>query len=274
MISGLHGPNTPLPTDPTDPLWALLKTANPGSVKLLDIDGCHHTVADALSLARKGVPTTVLRLRDWRPGPFFIPPDKMALILAPTINTWFHAGTRIFQLFNEPNWLWARLPWGPWQFQYYLRVLWQELQPLVPAGCQFIGPPLSWGPALWHLGGKNTTNFVLNDWIDAFEFTGSGPAIIELFNYNGFNTYFQYPDQLEDPSYGRNYTKWARPWVTEWASSPVPGEDPEPRRLVEYPAWIEKAEAEGVAGSQLFIWGGTSQWKDFQLTGPVAHVLT
>jgi hypothetical protein len=291
MKSGLHAPNMALSVSRSSTEAELLDLARPQVVKLLWTPGCQHKPTDAGRLCAWGVGSVILRIGEWMPGDQL---KSKAAEVAVVINEFYLAGVKIFQLFNEPNWLWTKKPMGPWQYQFYLRLLIKDIRALIPADVELISPPLSFAPGLWHHDPpgtppekrQNPTDFILDDWLQAFAYKGDQgelQSVYELFDYLGSNCYWQSAHQLVNPSFGRCYLRLKQDagakgiWVLEYGASyhqlQMPPAQVEQRRVQEYPQWLGRAAMEGVLGACLFIWGGTPDWVGYRLTPAVASAI-
>lgn len=310
MINGLHAPNAAFTPD----AYQSIKDGHFRAVKVFMLESCWHDLDTVHALQDMGVTDVVGRLIDSRRLDGRIRgADEYAEELAAVINLYYReAGIRVFQVDNEPNWTWITNQFGCWQYQFYMKRVIAKLRdrlisvgvqdvlarhPMIPDDVILIAPPLSFAPALWSHDPPGTpperrvnpTDFILNDWLDAFQFTDGGHehSLWSMFDYASANCYFQSDRQLADPSFGtiyrtiHNLTDGMPVAVTEWASSahelrnPFDPEKPryteheiEVQRIRQYPEWINAAENSGIV-PLAFLYlaqGSTLEWAGYRLT--------
>jgi len=293
MLSGIHSPNAAF--TPDDYRTARLMGAR--SCKLLATAGTQHEIADLITLRSYGVTDCTVRLRDTRePDGRYPSADEYVASVLGTLRTFYSYGVRRFGIDNEPNQpgMWDTRGFGPWQYQYFMRHVVHLLRETVPPDVVLVSPPLSFAPALWSLGGENTTPYILDDWLAAFHWTDGGrlPNLWRIFDEVGANVYWQSLRQMADPSYGAAYDQLhARSGgmtvcVLEYASSAsrVYNPDGSPRwtlsaanemRRAQYPEWLREAALSGyVSRAYLYISpGATSDWADFRITSGIAEAV-
>ena len=295
MLSGLHAPNQAFSTDD----YRVIGLAGNGTVKLLVIEGCEHTVADLLTLRSRGVKDFTVRLRDTRAHRTGIYPkaDDYVEAILPTISAFYALGVRRFQLDNEPNveGMWDHRGYGPDNYQYFIRHVLRLLRPRIPADVILVSPPLSYSPGLWRHDPPGTpweqrvnkTDFILDQWIAAYHFTDGGnqPSLWQIFDEVGANVYWESERQMIDPSFGAAHEQLharsgrMKVCVLEFANSASRARDEHGQpvytmsevhemRRAQYPEWLRGCRELGyVTRTYVYISpSATSDWWDYRLT--------
>lgn len=300
MLSGLHAPNRAL----SPATYDVIKAGAFRAVKLLNIAGCQHSLAEARACLAAGASEIMLRLPDSRlPSGNYPSYTNYAQACITAINEWHGGiGCKLYQVDNEPNWTWTRKGFGPANYQWFMHHALPLIRHGVPGDVELVCPPLSFAPALWHHDPPGTppekrvnpTDFILDDWFDAYGYTDAEEphSLMQLFDRIGSNCYFQSAHQMADPSFGANYqTMFIKSLglqgvVGEWASSAHKLVDGEGKplytpaqinalRTEQYPRWVAQAsQAECVDAS--FCWLGpsaTAEWTPYELTTAVAGAM-
>lgn len=295
MLNGLHWANRP--TEDCD--TALFMLGRFDAVKLLATQATQHT-AEVRTL-RDILPTVTIVVRLWDslwkdpadpdndakaryPGD-----DELALKWFTQIQAYYRMGVRLFQCDNEPNWLWRRHGYGPDNYAFYMKIVIRKLRArLAAAGmsdAKLIAPPLSWSPGLWRLGGGNPTEYTLDDWRYAYKWRDAqGVSLWSVFDYASAHPYWQFPQQMYDPSFGACYEEihndsgGMRVWVLEYGCSlyyttpPTDLATVHRAQQLQYPQWLARAQQfDYLEGAMLFIVGGS--WVGHNLDPVVAAAM-
>jgi hypothetical protein len=282
VLNGAHSPNKAI--DPAD--LDVLEAGRFQAVKLLTIAGCQHGEAEVHQV-RSVLPYADLcvRLPDTRKADGTFPsPYQWADACAEIIMQFAPHGVHTFQADNEPQYQWNQRGYGPWEYQWFMRIAMRHLRyNLQGYTYTLISPPLSWSPALWSLGEHNPTPYTLNDWLAAFMWrgaTGTEPSLWALFDEVGANVYWESRRQMGDPSFGRHVetlrTLSGMPLtVLEYGldprrNFPTPAQA-EAAMVEQYPVYLAYLRAlRYVSAAYAFIVGGTEDWARFQWTMRVA----
>lgn len=302
MLNGAHAPNAPF----TEADYDRLSEGAFQSVKLMHTDGTQHdprimAVIETLSPSTKHF---IYRLPDSRlPDGNFPLANVYAGRLIQLIWTLYQYGVRWFSICNEPNWMWTMPGYGPWQYQFFMRIVMSIVRPAIPSDVRLISPPLSFSPALWHHDPPGTppekmvnpTSYILDDWIAAYNFRGKDgdlPRLPDLFDDLGATVYWQKENQLHDESFGgvpvQLYRRWGGPGKSvvalEFACTAqllINGQtgqllytqaEVEAIRRVQYPAWLSWMRGTRVV-SATYVYllpGATDEWKGDRLERSVA----
>jgi hypothetical protein len=286
VLNGAHSPNKAI--DPAD--LDVLEAGRFQAVKLLTIAGCQHGEAEVHQV-RSVLPYADLcvRLPDTRKADGTFPsPYQWADACAEIIMQFAPHGVHTFQADNEPQYQWNQRGYGPWEYQWFMRIAMRHLRyNLQGYTYTLISPPLSWSPALWSLGEHNPTPYTLNDWLAAFMWrgaTGTEPSLWALFDEVGANVYWESRRQMGDPSFGRHVetlrTLSGMPLtVLEYGLDP-PRNYPTPHEaeramMEQYPVYLAYLRALGWVGRAFaFLIGGTEEWSRFRVTKDVARAMT
>lgn len=275
MLIGAHAPNGPITSDDIQ----TMRIMGAQAVKLMAAD---HSPTD---VAKFPGMTVIVRLPDSRhaDGTYSYAP-AYAMECAAYAKMFAKEGVTLFQWDNEPNIQWRQSEYGAWPYQEWCRQALRTFRANVPSSVKLISPPLSWSPAYWRSIPDNRAGTALDDWRAAFRWTDKGqrPMLWSLFDYAGANVYWQYKEQLADPSFGLSYEQvhddsQLPVWVTEFACSAnepplkLPGGQVEQLRMRLYPQWLQGCRTDGyVEGACVFIVGGTPEWQGYKLTPAVA----
>jgi hypothetical protein len=281
MYNGIHAPNVALPIDKD----SVFEAAKPQAVKLLDIPGCSHGESEIARVCSWGTQSITYRLPNfYTNGQPFRGPFAYAQDLVDAILRFYKAGIRRFQVDNEGNWQWLHAPFGPWQYQFYMRIVVPFVREHVPSDVVLISPPLSYSPALWRLGPQNPGDFILDEWLEAYDWVDNGTNLWGLFDEAGANVYWDSHNNVHDPSFGTSYIPIARrsgkrvavlECASDYAHRGIPKTMEDQIREAEYPQWIRDARASGVVSeSFVYLWGGTPEWEKFRLTEDVARAMS
>jgi hypothetical protein len=216
-------------------------------------------------------------------------PEEYASYFVGVVNEFYPVGVRLFECSNEDQYLWDSLDYGPWQEQQFFRNTLPIIRRSIPDDVKLISPAMSFSPALWNHNPNNPTEWVLDDWFAAYQWTDAGrkPMFWHLFDYVGANVYFTTADRLRDPSYGMSYkqlherSQGMPVVVCEYGSSAhlifdngvrrYTDEQVDAIRCETYPAWLEDAHSEGyVHSAHAFIMNPTPDWRGYEISPAVA----
>jgi hypothetical protein len=220
-------------------------------------------------------------------------PEEYASYFVGVVNEFYPVGVRLFECSNEDQYLWDSIDYGPWQEQQFFRNTLPIIRRSVPEDVRLISPAMSFSPSLWNHNPNNPTEWVLDDWFAAYQWTDAGrkPMFWHLFDYVGANVYFGDPRKILDPSFGMSYRQLHERSggmpvvVTELGCSAHLIFNPDgSRRYTDaevdairceaYPDWLQTAEEEGyVHSSHIFIEGGTPDWASYRITPAVAQAV-
>ena len=286
-MNGLHGPNRTLDPATLD----VVRAGGFRSVKLMHINGCHHSTGEGRSLLDSGVTSLCLRLPDSRKadGTYYSYAEYADECVLLILN-WYHGlGCRLFQVDNEPNWQWMAEHYGPYEYQWFMKRAAQAIRHRVPPEVYLVGPPLSFASNMWNHDGQNPSPYTLDEWHAAYDFTDGGqePNLWQAFDLAGANSYFRSDQQIHDPSYGKSYHEvyqWAgmsrHVAVLEWGNTIGEGgqytdHELEMQRCHQYPTWLTEAQRLGVV-DRAFVWLAptpTVDWAPDSLSAGAAHCM-
>lgn len=277
MLSGLHLSNQ------------RIGSADYETLRLMNAKACKlwaavHNPADADAL-RRAFPGMALVVRTTDlPLPF---PNYAASVterLFVEIGSFYHAGARYFQVWNELN---TDPRFNPWTTQFYARLILLELRRRLDLAAMkdalLISPPLSWSPGLWRRSESNP--YELDEWLAAYAYTGGGkvPSLLDCFNLVGANCYFQNERQLADPSFGGSFERLQlmaggkSVVLCEYGLSPSQNQTPQQLgalRVQLYPAYLKWLQQYDIHSAHAFISkGGTPDWEGFYVSDTVARAM-
>lgn len=247
----------------------------------------HADPQEIRALRDLGADHFVVRLPDSRqPDGTYSSPEAYATTCHVVIQKFVGVGVTEYQVDNEPNFLWDRRDYGPWQYQWWMRRVIQHLRNYLPPlpPIRLIAPPLSFAPSLWQHGALNFTPYILDEWLAAYAHTSAGevPSLCQLFDAVSAHPYWQSERQMRDPSFGGCFQVMHESSggmsvvALEWGNSLVhAGKSLEEARAAmqaQYPQWLAWAgEFDYLEGAYQFLLGGTSDWEGFRLTEDIAR---
>jgi hypothetical protein len=305
MLSGIHSPNAAFTSQDLVVIYdAQAQRPRFQSVKLLEIEGCKHSLDELGHLQVAGIHDFTVRLPDTRKssGDYY-GLDEYVDECFRLFMPFYGAGVRRASLCNEANWLWIRHGFGPYQFVWFMKRAARKLRHRLPPDVQLIMPPLSFAPALWTLDPtkqRNPTDFILDDWLKAYEYderrdapnTDHPGPLFEYFDLLGANVYWQSLRQMTDPSFGASptmlYNRYGHKKVVvlELANSAheVFNQDGSPHytpaeveamRQAQYPAWLNFMSVLGIVeASYVYLGpGATDQWNGYKVSRELADVM-
>jgi len=288
IFNGLHGPNRALSTE----TYAIIDNGHYTSIKLLEIHGCQHSVAEAKECLKRGATNLMLRLPDSRrPDGSYPAYAEYADTCLALIHSWYQkVGCLYFQVDNEPNWQWMYQHYGPGDYQWFMKRAMQIIRQQIPSGVKLVCPPLSFASVMFNHDAQNPSPYTLNEWHAAYDYDdhGAEPSLWHFFDVMGANSYWRESKDMADPSLGKSYYEvylWAGQiapvCVLEWGSTigetgSYTAHELEMMRCSQYPQWIEAAKATGVV-DRCYCWLSpttTPDWYGDQLSVGAVHCLS